>query len=185
MLDFLCIFKRALKYLEEHYLSDKYNYYIDKFEMLSNHKPIDENEFFGDNSIDFKKTDCNKILEEVNQKKNEENLFCKNFITYLNNDLEQLKDCCKKAHLSADSFEKICNGTFSPTKPCVCNLIIAAELNFEQASELLKSANIPCYQFNKFDVVMAFFFENRIYDYNIINTTLYLLDLPMLGYYCV
>ena len=55
----------------------------------------------------------------------------------------------------------------------------------QQVTELFKSAKISCYQFNKFDVVMAFFFENEIYDLNIINTTLYILDLPMLGYYFV
>ena len=112
-------------------------------------------------------------------------MFCEKIIAYLNNNLEQLKICCKKAHLTPTAFKKICNGTFSPTKPCVCNLIIAAKLNFGQATELLKSANIFYYQFNKFDVVMAFFFENEIYNFNIINTTLYLLDLPMLGYYYV
>lgn len=183
--DSLYVFKQVLRYVEKYYLPEEHNCYIDKFEMLSNHKPIDENEHLSEGIIDFEKIDWDKKSEEINQKKNEENMFCKNIITYLNNDLEQLQFCCKKAHLSANAFEKICDGTFSPSKACVCNLIIAAKLNFEQAVELFKSANIECYQCNKFDVVMAFFFQTRIYDSNIINTTLYLLDLPMLGYYYV
>ncbi len=183
--EFLNIFKQVLKYLEKYYLPEKCNCYTDKFEMISNHKPIDENVILGECIIDLTKIDWDKKAEAIKQKKSQENMFCKNIITYLNNDLEQLQDCCKKAHLSANTFEKICNGIFSPTKACVCNLIIAAKLNFEQAVELFNSANIECYQCNKFDVVMAFFFENEIYNFNIINTTLYLLDLPMLGYYYV
>ncbi len=178
--NFLYIFKQALKYIEKYYLPEKRNCYTDKFEMISDHKPIVDEVFFSHIYIDW-----DKKAEEIKQKKNHDNMFCKNIITYLDNNLEQLQDCCKKAHLSANAFRKICNGTFSPTKTCLCNLIIAARLNFEQAVELFNSANIECYQCNKFDVVMAFFFENKIYDYNIINTTLFLLDLPMLGYYYV
>lgn len=180
--EFLPVLKQVLKYLEKYYLPEKHNCYTDKFEMLSDNKPIGENEILGKCIIDLRTIDLDKRLEEVNQNKNEENMFCKNIIAYLNNDLEHLKVCCKKSHLTPTAFNKICNGIFSPTKPCVCNLIIAAQLNFGQAAELFESANISCYQFNKFDVVMAFFFENGIYDFNIINTTLYLLDLPMLGY---
>lgn len=183
--NFLYTFKQVLRYVEKYYLPEKGNCYIDKFEMISNHKPIDDEVLFSHAYIDFRKIDWVKKAEAIKQKKSQENMFCKNIITYLNNDLEQLKDCCKKAHLSANAFEKICNGTFSPTKACVYNLIIAAKLNFEQAVELFNSVNIECYQCNKFDVVMAFFFENEIYNFNIINTTLYLLDLPMLGYYYV
>ena len=181
--EFLKIFKQVLKYLEKYYLPEKSKCYTDKFEMISNHKPIDENEILGECIIDLRKIDWNKKLDEINKKKRKENMFCKNIITYLDNNLEQLKICCEKAHLTPTAFKKICDGTFSPTKTCVCNLIIAAGLNFEQAVELFNSANIECYQCNKFDIVMAFFFENKIYDYNIINTSLYLLNLPMLGYY--
>ena len=151
--------------------------------MLLDRKPLESDMFYP--IIDFKKTDWDKRLEMVDKNNNKENTFCKNIITYLNNDLEQLKKCCRKAHLTADAFEKICKGTFTPTKICLCNLIIAAEFNFRQVAELFETANIHCYQCNKFDVVMAFFFENGIYDFSTINTTLYLLDLPMLGYYYV
>ncbi len=183
--NFLYVFKQVLRYIEKYYLPEKCNCYTDKFEMISNHKPIDDEMFFSHPYIDFRKIDWDKKVEEIKQKKCKENMFCKNIITYLDNNLEQLEVCCKKSHLTPTAFKKICNGTFSPTKTCACNLIIAAKLNFGQATELLNSANISCYQFNKFDVVMAFFFENEIFDYNIINTTLYLLDLPMLGYYYV
>ncbi len=177
--DFLFVFERVLKYLEENYKPDKYNNYTDKFEMLSMCKPVDsEDEYLTYRYIDFtrlfdKKTKINVV----------ENMFCKKLKLYLNNDLEQLQLCCKKAHLTPSAFKKICDEIFSPTKPCVCNLIIAAKLSFEQATDLFKSANFFCAQQNKFDVVMTFFFENELYDFTIINTTLYLLDLPMLGYY--
>ena len=183
--NFLFIFKQVLNYLDKYYSPEKCNCYTDKFEMISNHKPLDDEVFFSHPYIDFRKINWDKKAEEIKQKKNQENIFCKNIVTYLDDNLEQLELCCKKSHLTPTAFKKICDGTFSPTKTCVCNLIIAAELNFEQAVELFNSANIECYPCNKFDVVMAFFFENGIYNFNIINTTLYLLDLPMLGYYYV
>lgn len=183
--DFLPVFKQVLKYIEKHYTPEENTMYTDKFEMLSDLKPIDKNAIWEEHFIDFMKVDWDEKLKKIKEKKNEENIFCENIITYLDNNLEQLKICCNKSHLTETAFKKICNKTFSPTKPCVFNLIIAAKLNFEQATELLKSANISIYQSNKFDVVMSFFFENRIYDFSTINTTLYLLDLPMLGYYYV
>ena len=182
---FLSIFRQVLKYLEENYVSEENNCYEDKFEMISNRKPVDDEEFFSHSYIDFRKTEWDEISKLINQNKYKENMFCKNIIAYLDNDLERLKICCKKSHLTPAAYEKICDGTFSPTKPCVWNLSISAKLNFQQVTELFKSANIFYYQFNKFDVVMSFFFENEIYDLNIINTTLYILDLPMLGCYFV
>lgn len=174
--EFLNVFKKVLKHLDKYYLPEKHDCYSEKFKMTDNRNPKNdvEEEIFILVDIDWDR----ELEKPTNQ--NAENAFCKSIIAYFEGDLVRLEKCCKAAHISNASFQKICDGIFSPSKTCLCNLIIAAKIKCEQAVELFKTADIYCYQCNQFDVVMSFFFKNEIYDFGIINTTLYLLDFATL-----
>ena len=181
---FLSVFQQVLRYIEKYYEPTKNDFYADRFMMLSDSDPFETDKYLSSEFIDivimdFKKRP--KVSKEIKYK----NDFCEKFVAYMDNDFEKLKNCCKRAHISEKGFKRICDGTFGPSKATLCNLIIAAELNFNEADALFRSANIHCYFENKFDVVISFFFKNEKYDFAMINTTLYLLDLPLLGYYYV
>ena len=156
----IVIFQQAKHYLEENYKPEQ--------------RPRDDDVvIFVDNFIDWRKP---------SKRHPRQNRFCKNILACFNSKLEHLKTCCPKAYPCTHAFDKICEGTFSPTKEAVCKLIIAAELDFETASRVLQSEDISLCQYNKFDVVMMFFLESEIYDFATINRILYLLGMPLWGW---
>ena len=170
------LFQQVLCYIEETYSPAK-NLYEDKFDLLSCHKDLVEEDPF--ETIFVHDPPGRRRPREMPRRKNQ---FCQIMLAYFDGGLDQLKACCKKAQLSAHAFGKLCEGTFSPSKAAVCRLIIAAQIDYTTACQLLQATGISLHPYNLFDVVMTFFFRKEIHDFTIISKVLYLLELPMLGY---
>ena len=153
------IYLRAKRYICEHY-APKENPYDD------------ESLIFDDNFIDWSKP---------SEQPRRINRFCETVLRYFDEDLERLKFCCKIAYPCTHAFDKICEKIFSPTKAAIYKLLLAAEFDLEAANGFLQEVKQPFCPDEKFDVVMNFFFENRIYNFTTINKILYLLELPPLG----
>ena len=156
----IAIFKQLQTYIDEHYVPPRF-------------REIDEDDF-NDRIFDIRKIDFGKKIDKV------QNKFCIHILAHFNEDFAQLRDCCRRACISKESYIKILNKTFSPSKECVCKVAIAANLSIANVLQLFNAANIILLEDNKFDVVMTFFFVNSIFDFCTINKILYLLDLPML-----
>ena len=105
------------------------------------------------------------------------NKFSESVFAYFGEDLERLKVICKKAYPCTRAYEKICEGTFAPAKSAICKWLLAAEFDLETAKNFLNSQQHDLHRYEKFDVVMMFFFENKIYDFAIINKILYRLHI--------
>ena len=113
-----------------------------------------------------------KIVKYLNQNKTScfnELLF--NFIDKKGmNDLEVYK----KVAIDRRLFSKIrCNKNYIPKKENIIKLCLALALKKEEIDNLLSSAGYSLSTNNKFDLVILFCIENKIYDLNIINDYLY------------
>ena len=88
----------------------------------------------------------------------------------------------KKANLSKQHFSKIRNNPdYRPTKPTAIALAIALELDLEQTKDLLGRAGYALTNSSKFDLIIRYFIENRVYDVIRINCVLFEHDQSLLG----
>jgi len=88
----------------------------------------------------------------------------------------------KKAGLTRQHFSKIRNNpNYKPTKPTAIALALALELDLEKTKDLIGRAGYALTNSSKFDLIIRYFIENRIYDMVQINMALYEFDQPLLG----
>ena len=88
----------------------------------------------------------------------------------------------KKANISKQHFSKIRNNpAYQPTKPTAIALALALELDLEQTRDLIGRAGYALTNSSKFDVIICYFIERKIYDVMEINLALYEFDQSLLG----
>ena len=88
----------------------------------------------------------------------------------------------KKANIDRKVFSRIrCKEDYKPKKKTAVALCVALELNMRDMLDLLARAEIAFSPSSKFDMVIAYFVTNKIYDIFEINAALFKYDLPLLG----
>ena len=88
----------------------------------------------------------------------------------------------KRAGLTKQHFSKIRNNPdYRPTKPTAIALALALELDLDQTKDLIGRAGYALTNSSKFDLIVRYFIENRIFDVTEINIALYEFDQPLLG----
>ena len=88
----------------------------------------------------------------------------------------------KKANLSKQHFSKIRNNPdYKPTKPTAIALALALELDLEETRDLIGRAGYALTNSSKFDLIVRYFIERKVYDVVQINLTLYEFDQSLLG----
>ena len=88
----------------------------------------------------------------------------------------------KKANLSKQHFSKIRNNPdYRPTKPTAIALALALELDLEGTRDLIGRAGYALTNSSKFDLIIRYFIENRVYDVVKINCVLFEHDQNLLG----
>ena len=88
----------------------------------------------------------------------------------------------KKALLSKQHFSKIrSNPNYKPTKQTAIALALALELNVEQTNDLIGRAGYTLTNSSKFDLIIQYFIEQKMYNLVKINTVLYEFDQSLLG----
>lgn len=99
-------------------------------------------------------------------------------------DERSLKDSqvYKRANIDRKLFSKIrCNPSYTPGRRTAIALAIALELNMDEMTDLLRRAGIALSPGSKFDLIIRYCVENRIYDTMKINAILFDYDQPLLG----
>lgn len=87
-----------------------------------------------------------------------------------------------RANLSRQHFSKIRNNPdYRPTKATALALCIALELDLGQTRDLIGRAGYALTKSSKFDLIVMFFIEQKIYDLHEINAALYEFDQSLLG----
>lgn len=87
----------------------------------------------------------------------------------------------KKANLSRKLFSKIrCNDDYKPTKKTAVSLALALELSLEETKDLLGRAGFAFSPSSKFDLIIQYFIELKIYDMYTINQVLFQYGQPVL-----
>ena len=99
-------------------------------------------------------------------------------------DERDLKDSevYKRANIDRKLFSKIrCNPSYTPGRRTAIALAIALELNLDEMTDLLRKAGIALSPGSKFDLIIRYCVENRIYNIIEINAILFDYDQELLG----
>ena len=102
---------------------------------------------------------------------------CENFNDLLFSFIDEkgLKDSevYKKVDIDRKLFSKIrCNDDYIPRKNVIIKLCLALELSKDNFNKLLNSAGYSLSK-SKFDLVITYCLDNKIYDINVVNDYLY------------
>lgn len=82
-------------------------------------------------------------------------------------------DVYKKAHLDRRMLSKLRNERdYMPSERTLWAIALAMELNLDEALEILHKAGFTLSTHSKEDLIIKFFFENKIYDMFLLNETL-------------
>lgn len=88
----------------------------------------------------------------------------------------------KAAQVDRRLYSKmISDSQYKPAKDTVIALAIGLKCNFEEADDLLSRAGYTLSHSSKRDLILEYFFREKIYDLTLINTILYQMDQKILG----
>ena len=121
--------------------------------------------------ISTKYYSTNKLAERLKQLKETFPQYLLNFIA--ERGLNEV-DVYKRARLSRQIFSKLrTQKGYMPRKRTIIAIAFAMELTLDEAQDLLEHGGYSLSPSIKEDVIISFFFENKIYDFFEINEALY------------
>lgn len=115
-------------------------------------------------------------------KENKGETFSEMLTRLVNESGEKNSDIYNRANIDRRLFSKIVNHIdYQPAKNTVLAFAVALKLSYEMTLKLLYAAGFTLNKKNLSDVIITFFIENKIFDINTINETLYEYKQPLIG----
>ena len=91
-------------------------------------------------------------------------------------------ECYKKANVSRQTWFKILHDEdYKPSKNTILAFAVSLGLSLEETQNLLATAGFTLSNSSKFDMIIEYLIDNKIYDMMKINEMLFEFDLPCLG----
>ena len=92
-------------------------------------------------------------------------------------------DVYKKANMDRKLFSKIrSNKYYKPSKKTALALAVALELNLDETIDLLRRAGLALSPNSKFDLILGYCIDHKMYNVYEINNILFKYEEPLLGY---
>ncbi len=124
----------------------------------------------------------NKTVKDYIKEKNTgKQTFCQMLFSLIDQKNFKDVDVYKRANLDRKYFSKLrSDQNYKPKKKIVCALALALELDNPTCKKLVKKAGYILTSASKFDLVIRYCIENKIYDLMKVNEMLYDLGLETL-----
>ena len=109
--------------------------------------------------------DKKEVLHYVEEKNNGKQTFCEMLFSLIDQKNLRDVDVYKRANLDRKYFSKLrSNVNYKPKKKIVCALALALELDNATCKKLVKKAGYILTSASKFDLVIRYCIENKIYN---------------------
>jgi len=93
------------------------------------------------------------------------------------------KDIYKNSLINRKLFSALnVNDDYIPSRETAIMYCLALKLNYEESTLLMKSAGYSFYEYSNFDIIIKYFIDNKIYNIDKINDSLYYYTKKCLGY---
>lgn len=140
-----------------------------------------------DKSLDekclYKSEFCSENIEAVEEMVNSiEDNFVVSLLKLIDSKDMTDVECYKKANVSKQTWYKILNKKdYRPSKNTVIAFAVSLGLNYSETQHLLSTAGFALSNSSKFDIIIQYFINNKIYDIFKINEMLFRFGEPCLG----
>lgn len=118
--------------------------------------------------FDFHRTECEAFINE-----NEISKFPQTLMNYEREKEVEGASLYKRAQVDRKHYSKIINSKCHPSKNTVLRLLIALELDENQAEILLNSAGFSLSKSSKIDLIIRFCIRNNFFDLDEIDNEIY------------
>ena len=89
--------------------------------------------------------------------------------------------CYNKAGITKQNFSKVKKPNYHPKKETAIAYALALKLDLEETKELLYRAGYVLTHSSKFDIIIEYCIENKIFEIQKVNEILYSFEQPVLG----
>lgn len=164
-------------YIEENYSDIRFSSVI--FLLPDENMVSDEDtmlEYCGAASIDESIKDIEKEFDFIDEG------FVNTLLKYIDESGMTDAECYNKAQINRSHFWKMKNDpNYHIRKNAVISLILALELDMDQANELLMKAGYALSNSSKMDLIIKYCIDHKIYDLIDVNQILFEFDQELLG----
>ena len=162
------LFSDVQAYIDENYVSERRETEYDHYaEGISGEKRRRTNQYYGSSTA--------PSLSLSEQLENTGVSFSDYLMELLKEKDLKNSDVYHGANISKQTFSKIISSdSYHPTKNTICALAISLKLAPEEANKMLETAGMVLSKSSKFDIMINYFLENKMY--NIVDDNMILFD---------